>query len=267
MILVSFKSSLDIYQSRVWLDAYTNRGIEELMRSHDILAVRDLPMFAGMADGNFEQLVAAAFLQNFPAQVELIREGDSADFLYILVEGSAELFARNEGRETSMAIVKPTSAFILAATLIDAVCLMSARTLTASRLLMIPAEHIRRHFAEDKIFAVAIASELSKAYRQMVKMHKETKLRPAFERLANYLLRLSKENGKASSFDLPADKKTIAALLSMTPENLSRSFSALNTHGVRVQGPKVHIDDWSALEKFACPNPLIDDPEVGLGVR
>ena len=237
------------------------------MRSQDIAAVRDLPMFSGMGDAEFEELTSIAFLQNFPAQVDLIREGDSADFLYILVDGSAELFARNEGRETSMAIVEPTSAFILAAVLIDAVCLMSARTLTASRLLMIPAEHIRRHFAEDKIFAVAIASELSKAYRQMVKMHKETKLRPAFERLANYLLRLSKENGRAASITLPADKKTIAALLSMTPENLSRSFSGLNKHGVRVQGPTVHIDDWDALEKFAQPNPLIDDPEVGLGVR
>lgn len=237
------------------------------MRSHDIPAVRDLPMFSGMEESNFEDLISSAFLQNFPAQVDLIREGDNADFLYVLVEGSAELFARNEGRETSMAIVKPTSAFILAAVLMDAVCLMSARTLMPSRLLMIPAEQIRQHFADDKIFAVAIASELSKAYRQMVKMHKETKLRPAFERLANYLLRLSKEYDKASSFNLPADKKTIAALLSMTPENLSRSFGALNSHGVRVQGPRVHIDDWAALEKFAGPNPLIDDPETGLGVR
>ncbi len=237
------------------------------MRSQDIDAVRHLPMFSGMTDDNFEALVAAAFLQNFPAQVDLIREGDSADFLYVLVDGSAELFARNGGRETSMAIVSPTSAFILAAVLVDAVCLMSARTLTASRVLMIPAEHIRLHFAEDKVFAVAIASELSKAYRQMVKMHKETKLRPAFERLTNYLLRLSKEKGEATSFTLPADKKTIAALLSMTPESLSRSFGALSAHGVRVQGPKVHIDDWDALEKLACPNPLIDNPEVGLGVH
>ena len=74
-------------------------------------------------------------------------------------------------------------------------------------------------------------------------------------------------NGRAARFTLPADKRTIAALLSMTPENLSRSFGALNNHGVRVQGPMVHIDDLDALEKFAQPNPLIDDPEVGLGVR
>ncbi len=256
----------------IYINSSTNTeseriGGHQMMRSQDIPAVRDLPMFAGMGDENFDDLVSAAFLQNFPAQVDLIREGDSADFLYILIEGSVELFAQNAGRETSMAIVAPTSAFILAAVLLDAVCLMSARTLTGSRLLMIPASHIRRHFADDQAFAGSISSELSKAYRQMVKMHKETKLRPAFERLANYLLRLSKEQGSASTFDLPADKKTIAALLSMTPESLSRSFGALNAHGVRIQGPKVHIDDLGALEKFARPNPLIDDPEVGLGVR
>ncbi|WP_164115927.1 cyclic nucleotide-binding domain-containing protein [Sphingorhabdus sp. Alg239-R122] len=237
------------------------------MRAQDMPAVRDLPLFAGVEDSNFEELVSAALLQHFPPQVQLIHEGDSADFLYILVEGSVELFACNNGRETSMAIIEPTSAFILAAVLSDAVCLMSARTLTPSRLLMIPAEHIKRHFAEDKMFAVAIANELSKAYRQLVKMHKEAKLRPATERLANYLLRLAASHDHASSFTLPADKRTIAALLSMTPENLSRSFGALNPHGVRIQGPVVHIDKPDALAAFAKPNALIDDPEIGLSSR
>ncbi len=237
------------------------------MHESDHPDIRALSLFSGIADDQFAALMNAAYVQSFPPQIELISEGEPSDFLHIILSGSVDLFSSWKGRETSMAIVKPISAFILAAVLIDAVCLMSARTLTASRLLMIPAEHIRRHFAEDKVFAVAIASELSKAYRQMVKMHKETKLRPAFERLANYLLRLSHENDGASSFTLPADKRTIAALLSMTPENLSRSFGALNTHGVRVQGATVHIDDQQALEKFACPNPLIDNPEIGLGVR
>ncbi|QLC22500.1 helix-turn-helix domain-containing protein [Parasphingopyxis sp. CP4] len=231
------------------------------MRPEDIPVVRNLPLFAGMDDRRFDALVEAALLQTFPPQVDLIREGDPADFLYVLVEGAVELYAGHNGRETTMAVIEPTSAFILAAVLNDAVCLMSARTFLPSRLMMIPNQHIQRCFAEDRAFAAATAAELSKAYRQLVKQHKEIKLRLAAERLANYLLRQSQARGDPTHFKLPAGKGTIAALLGMTPENLSRAFGSLSAHGVRVRGSNIHIDDGKKLADYAKPTPLIDAVE------
>ena len=231
------------------------------MRDVDIPVVRNLPLFAGMDDSRFSQLVGAALLQNFPAQVDLLTEGEPADFLYILVEGAVEMYAHHDGRETTMAIIEPPAAFILAAVLSDAVCLMSARTLYPSRLLMIPNEHIRACFADDRNFASAVVVELSKAYRQLVKKHKDNKLRLAAERLANYIIRQSLKQPDPKNYILPADKKTVAALLSMTPENLSRAFGAISNHGVRVRGPNIHIDDLDKLTAFAKPSDLIDGPE------
>lgn len=231
------------------------------MRPEDIPVVRNLPLFADMDDRRFDELVKAALLQTFPPQVDLIREGDPADFLYVLVEGAVELYAGHNGRETTMAVIEPTSAFILAAVLNDAVFLMSARTFLPSRVMMIPNEHIRRCFAEDKAFAAAVVAELSQAYRQLVKQHKEIKLRLAAERLANYLLRQSQARGDPTHFKLPAGKGTIAALLGMTPENLSRAFGALSAYGVRVRGGNIHIDDAALLADFAKPTPLIDGVE------
>ena len=43
-------------------------------------------------------------------------------------------------------------------------------------------------------------------------------------------------------------------------ENLSRSLAQLTDHGVRVRGREIVIDDRKALEAFARPQPLIDDP-------
>jgi CRP/FNR family transcriptional activator FtrB len=45
----------------------------------------------------------------------------------------------------------------------------------------------------------------------------------------------------------------------MTPENLSRSFSALQKQGVTVQGSVVTLGNIAALEQLAKPDPLIDN--------
>ncbi len=212
-----------------------------------------------MAEASFEDLVQAAYLQTFPAQLELIAEGDPADFLYVVMEGYVELFAHANGRETTMAMVRPVNAFILAAVLKDAVYLMSARTARKSRILLIPSENVREAFARDDAFARAIVVELANSYRTVVKEQKDLKLRTAVERLANRLLRYDAEQGAHGTVTLPHDKRTIASLIGMTPENLSRAFNTLKPYGVEVTGPTVTIADADALANLAQPNPLIDD--------
>jgi CRP/FNR family transcriptional activator FtrB len=56
------------------------------------------------------------------------------------------------------------------------------------------------------------------------------------------------------------EKKALANLLGMRPENLSRSFAELADLGVAVRGSSVEIRDVAALTAFARPDPLIDDP-------
>ena len=230
------------------------------MRSNDIPLVRALDLFAEMAEANFDELMQAAFLQRFPPQVQLITEGDPADFLYVVVEGGVELFAANNGRETSIEIVRPVSTFILAAVLRDAAYLMSGRTVEGSQILMIPAETVREIFARDHVFARAVVRELSGRYRAVVKALKNHKLRNAVERLANCLLRLHQEQGGSGMLTLQVDKRTLAALLGMTPENLSRAFSTLRPYGVEVNGREIRLTQLADLRALAKPSPLIDDP-------
>jgi CRP/FNR family transcriptional activator FtrB len=230
------------------------------VRSNDIPLVRALDLFAEMAEANFDELMQAAFLQRFPPQVQLITEGDPADFLYIVVEGGVELFAANNGRETSIEIVRPVSTFILAAVLRDAAYLMSGRSVEGSQILMIPAETVREIFARDHVFARAVVRELSGRYRAVVKALKNHKLRNAVERLANCLLRLHQEQGSSGMLTLQVDKRTLAALLGMTPENLSRAFSTLRPYGVEVNGREIRLTQLADLRALAKPSPLIDDP-------
>ena len=221
--------------------------------------IRELHLFEAMSEEHFRTLMRGAFVQTFPPQVELITEGDPSDFLHVILSGSVDLFAAWNGRETSMATVRPVSTFILAATIRDAPCLMSARTLEKSRIALIPSQEVRAIFDADGGFARAIVAELAQCYRSVIKAQKDLKLRTSTERLANYLLRAQARAGQRMDFDLDFEKRRLASVLGMTPEHLSRAFRGLQSHGVVAQGSRIRIEDRRKLERYARPSPLIDD--------
>lgn len=221
--------------------------------------IRRLPLFSDMADESFHSLMRAAYVQNFPPQIELITEGDPCDFLHVILSGSVDLFSSWNGRETSMATVRPISTFILAATINDAPYLMSARTLEKSRVVLVPSKDVRALFDTDNLFARAIVSELARCYRSSIKAHKDLKLRTSLERLANYLLRQQENSNGDANFELEFEKRRLASLLGMTPENLSRAFKGLKPYGVNVSGNAISITNREELVNFAKPDRLIDD--------
>ncbi|NWG23420.1 MAG: cyclic nucleotide-binding domain-containing protein [Pseudorhodoplanes sp.] len=228
------------------------------MRADDLALIRKLPLFVEMADTQFEHLTAAALLQRFPPHVLLIKEGEMPDFLHIVVDGSVELFATHEERETTIDIIHPLATFILAAVIRDEVYLKSARTLTDARILMLPAERVREVFGCDAAFARAVVNELAIRYRGMVRALKNEKLRNTAVRLANWILMSDQRQGGAGKVTLMCDKRTLASQLGMTPENLSRNFSLLGKHGIRNHGREIIIEDRTALMAFAQPSLLID---------
>ena len=230
------------------------------MRASDAAEIRNLPLFGTMREECFDKLLTGAYFQMFPREVQLIAEGDTADFFFVVVEGSVELFAKSNGREATMTVVKPHGTFILAAVIKDMVYLMSARTADKSRILMIPSENIRAAFREDDDFARAIVVELAGCYRGVVKDHKDQKLRTGVERLANRLIKYHKLQGETGALILPYEERTLASLLGMTPENLSRAFATLRPYGVEVDGAEVRLTDLEGLETLAKPNDLIDKP-------
>jgi len=232
------------------------------MRSAEIEAMRPLPLFAGVSPEYVDEMLRVSFLQRFPSHVELIREGDPADFLHVVVEGQVEVFSAYRDRETTVSVLGPGHSFIVAAVVTDRVYLKSARTLTPARLLLVPADAVRLYFGRDAAFARALALELAGAYRSLVKELKNQKLRTGLERLANWLLRSHVDGGATGKVMLPFDKKVLAARLGMAPEVLSRSFATLVPYHVHVKGREIEIRDVEALTTLARPSPTIDDPEI-----
>src|SRR5690606_4451175 len=122
-------------------------------------------------------LLRCSFLQRFPAHVELAREGEQADFLHVVVDGQVEIFSSYRNRETTISVLGPGHSFIVAAVILDRIYLKSARALSTTRVLLVPATIVRQVFGIDAAFARTLAKELAFAYRSLVKELKNEKLR------------------------------------------------------------------------------------------
>ena len=186
----------------------------------------------------------------------------------MLVEGLVEIFTEQNGGEWGISLINPVSTFILAAVVSDQPYLNSARTLADSRVLLIPAQHVRAIFDQDVAWARIVARELAFAYRSSIKKLKGYMARSSVERLANWILAEARKDRvnfegtdiRIGNIVVPFDRGTLASHIGTTRENLSRSLALLTEHGVRIRGREIVIDSKQQLEAFARPQRFIDDP-------
>lgn len=229
------------------------------LRRENLERIRNVSFFQNCRDDVFDKAVSGAFLQTFPEGTSLLIEGDPVDFLYFLLEGSVELSADWKSKNTTLAILRPISTFILAAVVMDSDALMTASTLERSEILMVPGGSLRQAMKDDADFGFAVSEELSGCYRGLVRAIKGHKLRDSTERLANYLLTQTYRQENQSEIVLPHEKRILASLLGMTPENLSRAFSKLKRMGIEVHGNKVSFSSLDRLARLARPSPTVDN--------
>jgi CRP/FNR family transcriptional activator FtrB len=204
--------------------------------------------------------LGSALLQQFPTGVVLVHEGHHADFLHVLIDGLVEIFTEQNEEEWGIALVSPVTTFILAAVVSDQPYLNSARTLSGSNILLIPAQRVRDMFDRDVTFARLVARELAFAYRSSIKKLKGYVARSSVERLANWILAEANKNVAAEAIVIPFDRGTLASHIGTTRENLSRNLAHLTEHGIRIRGREIVIDRKNLLEDFARPQRFIDDP-------
>jgi CRP/FNR family transcriptional activator FtrB len=233
-----------------------------MLRESELAELFGLQIFSGSRPETIDSLLRGAFYQKFPAGLELVRTGENADFLHVVVTGRVELFASYLNRESTIDIIGPLQTFIVAAVITDRPYLNSARVLEPSKILMLPASAVRAAMTGDAAFATRMAVEMADAYRSVVRDLKNQKLRSGLERLANWLVQRDAETGGGHRFTIPFDKKVLASRLGMAPEVLSRAFATLAAYDVIIKGAEVEIRDPNSLVRLGKPHPLMDDPQA-----
>ncbi|HZS85637.1 MAG TPA: cyclic nucleotide-binding domain-containing protein [Stellaceae bacterium] len=217
--------------------------------------LQDIAVFAELPDEVLARIADKIAPYRAAEQTVLFRQGELPEFLYILLSGQVVLDARAaDGVETIIEILTPVEVFQLAASLTNAPYLTSARILKEAQLLTIPAALLRQMIEAQPPLALTMLASMSRHYRMLLRQVKDLKLRSAAQRLGCFILGLGRQQGFPQRIKLPFDKQFLAARLGTTPENLSRAFATLRSHGVATSGSHVVVNDPMRLAAFSVPD-------------
>jgi CRP/FNR family transcriptional regulator, transcriptional activator FtrB len=222
--------------------------------------VAAVPLFERLDEALRKRIEAISELLGVEEGEVLSHQGAMPEYLHILLEGQVALTSTAaDGTTAVVEVVHPVGHFVLASVLTELPYLMTARTVTRSRLLAIDAAALLRLVASEPSLANTLLRSVSREFRTMVRQVRDLKLRTAAQRLGCYLLARVKD-GEAirAEFRLPFDKGLLAARLGCRQENLSRAFAALRAYGVETHGSRVILHDIPRLKELAAPDDLSD---------
>jgi len=218
-----------------------------ISRDINVDRVRSIRLFKHMSESHLHSMLRSASVRQVRPRSLLFKEGSRPNVLYTLLVGSVELFSEYRDKHCTLAIVRSVRPCVLASIWQDRHRL-SARTLVASELLLIPASNLHKLIEIDRGFAGDATAQLAEECDDTLEKLKNGNLRSSTERLAQWLLRFDQEAGGAGQFMIPCDKRTLASYLGMAPEHLSRNLAALAPSGLVVRGRRVALNNRYALE-------------------
>jgi CRP/FNR family transcriptional activator FtrB len=224
--------------------------------------IASLPLFSGLSSEGLRSLDGASVIQHAARGLVLFEQGAEPNFQAVVIEGAVHLLGRSvQGQEMVIEVIEPPGLLLPAAVVSGAPYLMRAQCIENVRVLMIKADTFRGLLASEPALALAIIGALSDQFRAMVRQIKTLTLRPGLQRVAAYLVALSRRQGNDPNVTLPYEKGLIASQLGMTRESFSRILATLQRDTIDMAGQVIRIRDRDALEALSAPDPLIDGPD------
>jgi CRP/FNR family transcriptional activator FtrB len=220
------------------------------LNGSEVDRLASIPLFKSLREPSLTTLLKSTSIKHFPARTPLFTEGDRANTLCTLMQGSIELFSEHHDRHSTFAVIRAIRPFALAV-IGSNVYPVSARTLARSDVLLVPLHVIHQLIDIDPAFACTVTYELASELRNLMQDFKSHRLRTSVERLAEWMIRSDQETGGTGAFVIPHDKCTLASYLGMEPESLSRNLASLAEAGVSVRGRQISLTDSTALARIA----------------
>jgi len=231
-------------------------SLEQPPTAEDRRRLRRLPLFAGANEATVQDLLARTPISVAQRHQLAVREGAIPNSVLAVLSGRLALSTQMSGDQpVVIGIVSREELVMPGAAIVASPYPLSARAIEETRIAVIPVTDLWAATERDHGFAMDLARLASGEWQGLLAMLKDYRLRSAPQRFAAYLVRLAKDAGQpengAVEIELADDRKTLASLLGMTPENLSRTIAQFRDRGVVVSGRLVSILDVAALASFA----------------
>lgn len=231
--------------------------IEDLQRRRHARAKEtgvddSVSLFQGLSDESLQTLLSNSHMSGFSGGQEIVQQGDNPGFLYFIIQGGVKtLRYSTEGEEATIRMLKPGETFMDAVIFMGGKSPINAKAIENSKLLMIPAETVRRHALHDSQFACNLLKIITRHYKAAMQQIDSIVTKNPVERVGYYFLKQHLEQGHDSmDVALPFQKSTIANHLGMTPETFSRALNQIKKMGIDVDQENLTLKDAYALCHF-----------------
>lgn len=217
--------------------------------AQELLALRDISLFAAVGPDCFEKLVGATRLETLKPGDTLFRQGDPVHSVFIVVEGWVKLVRLTTGgEEVVIRLFTRGHSFSETLALNPRPHSTSAEAATKCVVARIPAAVAARiaHECPDLTFAIVQAGDMS-IYALMDEIE-SLKALSADERVARFILSLCPHRDGPCSVHLPFGKRLIADYLGVKQETLSRCFAKLRAIGIDIGRSEIRVASVPRLE-------------------
>jgi CRP/FNR family transcriptional activator FtrB len=230
-------------------------------------SVAELPLLSSLPKTVRERLLDHSRTERFAPREEIFAKAQSATYLHVVLSGIIDLSCAYKGSECTALMMAAGDVFMPGAALHEEPYLVSAHALSASRLLLIDAETVRREARNCTELALGLARIMAGQWRVALKIILDLKCRSPSQRLAAFLLRLHDAAEAGPPAEIPFSKRQLASRIGMQPETLSRTLQTLAANGLYLRGRQIIVTNREAAEEFCGPDPYPTASEYELGVH
>lgn len=229
----------------------THTGLNMTLSKEQRTQILMHPMFSGFSTEIQDELLSEAQYREHHPQHLILRQGDTAERFFLVLEGKVKLFRISaDGKEKVVEIIQPGHTFAEAVMFMNKplypVC---AESLDAVKLISFSNRMMLDYLERYPKICLHLLGHLSIRLHQRLDELENLTLQNATQRFALYLVSQIKDRTEdCVEMDLMLPKGLIAARLSIKPETLSRVMATLRGDGlIESRGRHITIPSVSRL--------------------
>ena len=190
--------------------------------------LKQVPIFAHLSPNERLTLTETAMRHQYEKNHLVFVEGDTQSSLYIVLSGSVKIYKTSTaGKEQIIHIHKPLHLFAEVAVFSEQSMPINCMTLEKTTLLEIPKEAVLTLIQKYPSVALKMLAMQAQRLRLLTQKIENLSLKDSNQRLIHYLLAQVEGKREKSSFILTISRTTLALILGISRENLSRLLKKL----------------------------------------
>lgn len=197
-------------------------------------------------------LISRGHKRSYSSDQEVFAEGDSAEFLPIVISGAVKMFRSPEpGKEVIIGIFRDGEMFALPPVFDGGPFPASAVAIEDSRLLQISRGEFLTLLSESPEFAYAVIAWTCEMLREKTSIIRNLATASPEHRVGNVLVKLAESQDLGFPLKIAVRRQDIAEMASLTTETTIRVIRRFAELGlVRIVHGKIFIDEIGPLREF-----------------